>query len=485
VELVRVSTSGGLLPRILRGTFWILNGNVLNRVLTVARGVILARFLVPADFGMFNLANVVIGSVVMFSDIGGATFLIYHTENLDAYFPTAFWINLGASTFLGLGVAAASPWVARFYGRPQLVPILYILAVGLWLQAATNVHRNLLRRDLRFRTLALLDSVTSLAMFFSALLLAWRGFGVWSFVLSTVAANAVGLGLLLFAFPRLPAWEFSRDAVRAMVPFSGWYVSYAVVWQIMFNVDNLIVGKLLGMEALGIYSVAYSYATMPVTFISTTLATVVFAELPRLYKVPDQFWATFRQASVLLSGLVCPIAAALFVSAPDLIPLLFGPRWIAAVFPFQVIAVYGAVRCLWVEPIGALGRFKLGLFLGLGALALSAVSIRAGIRYGTHGVSFAVLAVGCVTQIASLWLAGRSWHRVQQNLGNSLPHFVVAAGAAAVATLVRHVMFGLLGDQKLAMTFLTVSIVLALYALVFQKSLFRLMSHAFAGAKLA
>ena len=485
MELARVSTSGGLLPRILHGTFWILNSIVLNRVLTLARGIILARFLVPADFGMFNLANVVIGSVVMFSDIGGATFLVYHTENLEAYLPTAFWVNLGASTFLGLAVAATSPWVARSYGRPQLVPILCILAVALWLQAATNVHRNLLRRDLRFRTLALLDSVTSLAMFFSALLLAWHGFGVWSFVLSTVTANAVSLVLLLLAFPRLPAWEISWDAVRAMVPFSGWYVSYAVAWQIMFNVDNLLVGKLMGMEALGIYSVAYSYATTPVTFISTTLATVVFAELPRLYKVPDQFWATFRQASILLSGLVCPISAALFASAPDLIPLLFGPRWIGAVFPFQIIAIYGAVRCLWVEPIGALGRFKLGLFLGVGALTLSAVAIRVGIRYGTHGVAFAVLGVGCVTQIASLWLAGRSWHRVQQNLANSLPHFAVASGAAAVAILFRHFMLGWLGDQKLAMTFLTVSVVLALYAVVFQKSLFRLISHALAGAKLA
>ena len=484
MELVRVSTSEGLLPRILRGTFWILNSNVLNRVLTVARGVILARFLVPADFGMFNLANVVIGSVVMLGDLGGATFIVYHSENVDAYFPTAFWINLCTATILGSGVAATSPLVARFYGRPQLVPILCVLAVALWLQAATCVHRNLLRRDLRFRTLALVDSVGALAMFVSAVILAWRGFGVWSFVLSTVATNAFSLILLLRVFPRLPAWEFSRDAIRAMLPFSGWYVGYAVVWQIMFNVDNLMVGKLLGMEALGIYSVAYSYATMPVTFISSTLATVVFAELPRLYKVPDQFWSTFRQASVLLSGLVCPIAAALFASAPDLIPLLFGPRWTGAVFPFQVIAVYGAIRCLWMDPIGALGRFKLGLILGLGVLALSAVSIGAGIRYGTHGVSFAVLAVGCVTQIASLWLAGRSWHRVQQNLGNSLPHFAVAAGAAAVATLIRHVVFGVMGDQKLAMTFLTVSVVLALYALVFQKSLFRLMSHALAGAKL-
>lgn len=485
MELVQGSASAGLLPRILRGSFWVLNGNVLNRGLTVARGVILARFLVPADFGMFNLANIVIGSVVMLGDMGGASFIVYHPENVDAYFPTAFWVNLCIATILGLGVAATSPLVARFYGRPQLVPILCVLAVALWLQAATCVHRNLLRRDLRFRRLALLDSVATLAMFVSAVILAWRGFGVWSFVLSTVAANAVSLILLLCVFPRLPARELSRDAIRAMLPFSGWYVGQAVVWQLMFNVDNLMVGKLLGMEALGIYSVAYSYAMMPVTFIAATLANVVFAEMPRLYKIPDQFWSTFRQTSVLLSGLVCPIAAALFASAPDLIPLLFGPKWNGTVFPFQVIAVLGAVRCMWVDPIGALGRFKLGFYLGLGVLALSAVSVREGIRYGMHGVSFAVLGVGCVTQVASLFLAGRSWNIVKQSLGNSLPHLVVSAGAAAVAMLIRHVMFGLLGDQKLAMTFVTVSVVLALYALVFQKSLLRLMSHALAGAKLA
>jgi O-antigen/teichoic acid export membrane protein len=473
-----VSPPAGLLPRILRSSLWILNSNVVNRALTFARGVILARLLIPADFGIFNLASVIIGSTVMFSDIGGGTFLVYHPEDADALFPTAFWANLGVATILGLGVAASSSFVARFYDRPELVPILRVLSVALWLQAATNVHRNLLRCNLRFRALSLFDSISSLVMFLSALALAWRGLGAWSFVLSTVLANLVSLVLLLFAFPRLPAWEFSWKAIGVMAPFSGWYVCQAVVWQFVYNIDNLMVGKLLGMEALGVYSVAYSYAMMPVTFIATTMLTVVFAELPRLHNVPDQFWLTFRQISTLLSGLVCPIAAALFASAPDLIPLVFGSKWNGAVFPFQIITIYGAIRCLWVDPIGALGRFKLGFFLGLGILALSVVSIRDGIRYGAHGVSFAVLGVGCVAQITSLFLAGRSWRLVRQSLGNSLPHFAVAAAAALVATLIRHAALGLIGDQKPVMTFLSASVVVVLYTLAFRKSLFKLMSHA-------
>lgn len=467
----------GLLPRVLRNSLWIVNGTVLGRALTLLRGVLLARLLAPADFGLFNLASIVISSTVMMSDIGGGTFLIYHQEELEAHVPTAFWINLGVAMLLGAGVAASAPWVAGFYGRPELVPILRVLSIALWLQSATNVHRNLLRRDLRFRALATVDSLASLALFVSALLLAWRGFGVWSFVLSTVLANLITLALVLIANPSFPRLRVSPGVARAMMKFSAWYVGQAVLWQVVFNTDNLMVGKLLGMAVLGIYSVAYSYAMMPVVFVTAPLLHVVFAELPRLYKKPEEFWRAFHQTSHILTGLVSPIAAALFASAPDLIPLLFGPKWTAAVVPFRVIAIYASIRSMWIDPVGAFGQFKLGLFMGLGVMAASILAIRALISHGTFGVALAVLAVGSLGQFLILFLASRDWQRVRLTIANSLPHLAVAAGAALFAIFVRRVAHGFVGDQKFALVGLSCATVFAIYFGIFRKFLFDFLSQ--------
>src|SRR3984957_18952767 len=154
-----------LLTRVLRGSFWMLNSNLFGRALNLARGVILARLLVPDDFGLFGLATVVIGFTSMFADVGAGVFLVYSQDCVEEHVDTAFWANLGIATLLAFGVLGAAPFFARLYHRHDLVPVLAVLAVSLWLQTATTVHRNLVRRSLRFRALAIVDSVLGLATF--------------------------------------------------------------------------------------------------------------------------------------------------------------------------------------------------------------------------------------------------------------------------------------------------------------------------------
>ena len=166
------------------------------------------------------------------------------------------------------------------------VPVLAVLAAFLWLQTASTVHRNLVRRSLRFRALAIVDGVLGLATFLIAVALAWWHYGVWSFVLSTLAGSALAAVLLFYIYPRKPRWRFSSISFRALAPFSGWYVGQAIAWYLVFNIDNLMVGKFLGIPALGVYGLAYNYSLLPCMLIGISLGNVVFAEFPRLYSDP-------------------------------------------------------------------------------------------------------------------------------------------------------------------------------------------------------
>ncbi len=471
---VSVPAPSELLPRVLQNTFWLLNSSLLVRALNLLRGIILARLLLPDDFGLFGLASVVIGFTAIFSDVGAGVFLIYRQDKVEDHADTAFWTNLGIATALATGVAVTAPLVSRFYGRPDLVPVLCILALSSWLQAVFTVHRNLLRREFRFRPIAVIDALVNVASFGIAVGLAWGGYGVWAFVLSNLLGNAVNAFLLCFASGWYPQWRFSRRSLSALAPFSGWYLGQAIVWYLVLNLDNLLVGKFLGMSELGVYGLAYNYALLPVTLVAGALGGVVFPELARLLPFPSQFWPAYYQSSRLLAGAVLPIAAALCVAAPDLIPVLFGSKWNDAILPFQIIAVYAGVRCLWTDPFGALGRFDLSFWLGAATTVLSFFGIYLGTRYGLAGVAWAVLVVVGGSHVAALYVGSKSTARLVEGLRNAAPYFLTATVAALVGLGARHLCMTWVSSRKELLALVTTTTVFAVYVLVFRRHLHRL-----------
>jgi O-antigen/teichoic acid export membrane protein len=460
-----------LLLRVLHGTFWMLNSNVFGRALNLARGVILARLLVPDDFGLFGLAAVVIGFTAMFSDVGAGAFLVYSQDRIEDHVDTAFWANLGIATVLASGILGVAPFVARFYHRPDLVPVLVVLAFSLWIQTATTVHRSLVRRELRFRALALIDGLISLATFVIAVALAWRGYGVWSFVLSALLSNAISAILLFCAYAWVPRWRFSKSSFRMLASFSGWYVAQALAWYTVLNVDNLMVGKFLGIDALGIYGLAYNYALLPISFIGISIGNVVFAELPRLYSDPPRFWSAYFTYSKLMAGLVCPIAAALVIAAPDVFPILFGPKWTSAILPFQILAVYGAIRGLWMDPFSSWGKFRLGFWTGLTALLLSGVGIYLALPYGKAGVALAVLVTVGTTHMAGLYVVSRSVEIWLRGVRNAAPYFLTAAAATVVAAGARYGFSLTVSHRKDLMAMVSLTTLFGIYGAVFYMQL--------------
>ncbi|MGC1188523.1 MAG: lipopolysaccharide biosynthesis protein [Candidatus Acidiferrales bacterium] len=460
-----------LLSRVLQSSFWILNSNLFSRALSLARGIVLARLLVPDDFGLFGLATVVIGFTAMFSDVGAGVFLVYSQDRVEEHVDTAFWANLGIASLLAGGVLAVAPLVARIYHRRELIPILAVLAVALWVQTATTVHRNLVRRSLRFRALAIVDAVFSLATFVVAVALAWRGYGVWSFVLATLAGNIVIGFLLFYVYAWVPRWRFSKISLRALAPFSGWYVGQAIAWYLVFNVDNLMVGKYLGIAALGIYGLAYNYSLLPISFIGVSLGNVVFAELPRLYSDLPRFWSAFFMSSKLMAILVCPLAAALVIGAPDVFPLLFGPKWVSAIVPFQILAVYGAVRGLWIDPFGALGKFRPSCFLATGTLVLSGLGIYVALPYGTNGVAVAVLITVGASHIAALYIASGSFRTLFRGFRNAAPYVLTAVAGGFLAELVRRGFAFEVSSRRELLALVSLTTLFGIYGAVFYREI--------------
>lgn len=433
-----------LVGRILGNSLWILTSSAGVRGLNLSKSLILAWLLAPDDFGVFGIAMVVTGLALMLGDMGAGVFLIYD-KDAELHASSAFWFNLAIGGLLGALVNLAAPIVARVYQRPELIGMLAILSVSVCLEVTASVPRNLLGRRLRFRAMALVDLAANLALFLVAVGLAWGGAGVWSFAWSTLVGQAITLALLHSAAGWMPRSGPAVASLRAIGSFSGWYVMASFVWYLALSLDKILIGKYLAVSALGVYSLASMYAMLPVSLVATPLGQVVLPEFARLHDDPVGFWAFFDRISKLLVGAVAPLAFTLIVVAPQLFELVLAPKWRDGVFPFQALLAYTVLRCLWLNPFSALGRFDLALWHGAGTCVVTAIAMWFSLDYGINGVAVVVLVCIGLSHVTALFVASRSVRRVAAVLAVVTPHLLGAGIPAAVTWL----LLDLVGDAAL------------------------------------
>lgn len=461
------------ITRIIQNTLWFFNSSLVVRFLNLAKNIILARLLLPDDFGVFGLALIIIGFAELFSNVGAGASLIYKHDSTDTrQADTVFWVNLIISTMLAALVAIMAPQVAKFYGRLDLIPVLIVLAISLWFQTGSNVHRNFILSKLRFRSIPVIDAFVGIITFISAIALALKGYGVWSLVLSNLIGNFINAVLICCVSGWLPKLHFSLSSLKILIPFSGYYFGAAIVWYFVLTMDNLLVGKFLDMKSLGFYTIAYNYSLLPVTIIANSLGNVSIPELARIYNNPDQFWQAFYQVSTLLVKTVTPIACAILVSAQDFFPVIFGPKWNEAIIPFQILTVYGIVRCLWADPFSSTGNFKMKLWLGLITGILGVVGILLGLKYGITGVAIAVLVIVGSSHVIALYIVSRSIKRLFQGFINAFPSFITGIFSVSIVLIGRSLFIRSVGEIKIALFILEVVAIFIVFSLVFYKDIY-------------
>jgi PST family polysaccharide transporter len=426
------SSAQGLLPRVLQNSFWLFNSSAVVRLLNLARSIILARLLVPEDFGLFGLASSIIGFTLVFGDVGIGLSLLYRRDPEDDYKSTAFWMNATLASLLLGAVAIASPLLSSLYARRELIPILIVLATAFWCQIAAVVHRNLLRRELRFRALAAVEAAVSVVSFVVAAALAFWGGGVWAFVLSLLAGNTLSLILLWWVSGWSPAWRWSRAASKEIGVFSGWYLTATLVFYLAFSLDRLLIGKFLGLQYLGWYVLAADMSIALVSAFTAPLQNALLPELAALRENPPRFWDAYLSVSRAAACLVAPLIFAAILVAPVLLPAVFGAKWALSIDVFRIFAAYILLRSVIGDPFGAWGRYDLSFRLGLKLVAFSAVGIVLAMRWGIEGVAGTIAALSLTAVLVAVYQTG-SRSALVGLIKNCLPPILLAAATAFLA----------------------------------------------------
>jgi len=419
-----------LLRRTAVGAGWMVAWRAFTRVLGLASTLVLARALVPADFGLLAMATGFAAAVEALSQVGLQDALVRHPDG-ERLRDTGFTLQLARGLATGLAVALAAPAAAWWFAEPRLLPVLLILAAGALAAGAENIGIVAFRRDLRFdRQFALLSAPRLLQLAVTVpLALALHSY--WALLAGIVAARLARTAMTWLVHPYRP--RLSLAGWRELAGFSLWTWAGSLAGLVWDRCDPFVLGPRFGAARLGLYVQAQELAALPATELVLPAVEALFAGLASSSRAGGSPARLAPAVALALTMAILPLAIAISCAAGDVVAVLLGPHWAAAAGLVAILAWQGAFA-----PFG----FVVGVTLLAGGLArrnfvanAAASAIRLAALIAAVALTrrldlIAWTTVGCVAAEAAVFLAllpgGAGWLR--ETAGG----FARAAAAAAV-----------------------------------------------------
>jgi PST family polysaccharide transporter len=324
---------------------WASAGNITKAAVTFWLSVVLARLLQPSDYGLIGVAVALIEILLVIQDAGFGNAVVYFDENPEAL-PTYFSLTIVTSAVLALLLFVAAPALAWFYSMPQLTWVIRVMAFSLVLGGLRSVSLGLVSKRLRFREIAAIETISGLIAGVTAVILAWRGAGVWSLVANMVVGSVLQTALTCSLEPVKLTTRPDRSVVRRVLRWGGPFTGTRILFQLYLNSDSLIVAKILGQTPLG----HYSYGLRLARFLGERIFSIVnrasfpsFASLKNDKGHLIHHWFTLTQ---LLALIGFPAMLALAMNARDFVGVVLGEKWLPAVIPLQLLCISEAVRSI-------------------------------------------------------------------------------------------------------------------------------------------
>lgn len=466
--------SENLTGRTVRGAAWISGASMAKLGLRVVSVAILGRLLTPQEYGVVAGALIAMDLAEMVYGMGLAPTLIQRRDVRPEHVATALTSALVTAVLAAAGMWFAAPLIADAMRIPDLTQILKVLAWLTPLGAFTILCEALLARRMQFRSLALRPLVSfTIATFLVAIPMAWYGFGYWSLVGMDAADTVVStLTLGIAARKLLVRPGFSRQAFSELWPLSVGFTINQPFAYIAQNADRVLIGRFLGAASLGLYTRASLITTTAASLFADITRLSVFPAMARVQGDQERLRTALLRALSLVALLTLPTTAFCVVFAKEVVGLLLGPQWGAAVVPFAILSGALYLRLAWrvcAAVFQARGRpNQLTATLVFRALAL-VLGVWFAQPYGLEAASAAVVAVLALTQAIMFFIVMRdtdlAFHRLA---AVHLRPLVLSAGVAGVGIALKASLAGIPGPALLAIS-IAVMLASIVPMVVFQK----------------
>ncbi|HEY4854773.1 MAG TPA: oligosaccharide flippase family protein, partial [Streptosporangiaceae bacterium] len=343
---LRLADQGTLAGRASRALGWNFTSNALGRLGTMGVGIVLARLLGPHAFGTYAVAWVALLAVLSFNDLSVGLAIVRWPGDPAEIAPTVATISVVSSVAVYVGCFVGAPAYTAAMGAPAATGVIRVLALSVILDGVTATPVALLERHFRQDRKMIADQVNNWLGAAVSVGLAWAGLGAMSLALGRITGAVAACGLYVAFAPEPLRFGFDRARARALLRYGTPLAGSAIIVFAVTNVDQLVVGRMLGATALGFYVLAANLAAWPVTIFSRPVRSVAPATFSRLQHDQTAMRRGFLSAAALLGAVTLPVCLMISGSAVPLIGFAYGVRWL-----------YAAQALVWLSLLAALRIF--------------------------------------------------------------------------------------------------------------------------------
>lgn len=429
-----------LVRQTLHGIAWTSVARGVAQVSSFLLMLVLARLLEPVDFGLIGMAAVVSGFLSLLGELGLGAALVQRADLDERHRSSAFWLSLSSGAVLTFLLELAAPLIASFYREPRLVPVIRVLALDFMIAPARSVQTALLSRSMAFKSIATVEIIGVISSSTVAVVLAFRGAGVWALVFRQLCSSGIQTVALWTLSRWRPALTADRAALKELWKFSSHLLGFGAINYWARKADDLLIGRFLGPAPLGLYTRAYGLMMLPLTEISGVFGRVMFPLLSQMQDDRARTKSIYLRSLAAISILSFPIMLVLLVTAEPLVLTLYGKKWLGMVPTLQIYCVVGAFQSIgttvgWIYQ--SQGRTDWMLRYGIVASTLVIAALSFGVYLGSiESVAVAYAFVTLVVLSYPLFavpgrLIGMRVREVARAVSGGV--FCASAGAALAA----------------------------------------------------
>jgi PST family polysaccharide transporter len=348
-----------LTQRTIKGIIWAYAAYIVGRLLTIVTTAILARILVPGDFGLIGFSLVLLAFMEVVRGFGINDALIYTDDNLEDAAATAFVMNIGIGAVQTLVMVLLAPLSTRFFDDSRIVDVIRLMSLTFLIDGLGRTHDALLQKELEFRRRFMPDLASAIIKGIASIALAWSGAGVWSLVIGNLvgaATRTLGKWLVLGWMPRL---KFYIDRARELWGYGFYILGFELLNVALEQADQFMIGTFLGAVQLGYYTIAVRIPEMVIANFSIVLTRVIFPSFAKMKDDRSQLIAGFLGTTKYTAFVTVPMGLGMATVAPELIRVVFGDQWENSINFLRVLALLGTMVTLpWSagDVLKAIGR---------------------------------------------------------------------------------------------------------------------------------
>ncbi len=382
-------SSSNLKSRVASALRWNVGAKLFTQIISWTMTIIVIRLLEPSDYGLMAMATVFVYFLVLLNELGLGAAIIQMKDLDHEVVRKIYGLVILVNCVLALLLFFGAILIADFFAEPRLVELIRVLSIQFIIMSFAVVPQSILERELNFKKKSLLEIFATLSGGVATLVIAYQGFGVWALLIGhlvIILVRTIGLNIIA-PFKATPLFNFR--GIGSSAGFGMKILVMRILWFLFARMDVFIIGRLLGKERLGVYSVGMDLASMPMQKINSITNQVAFPAFSRIQDQPRLITDYLVKAATIIAFVAFPVFVGIASVAPEIVHVVLGDKWHGALLPLQVLSLIMPLRMLGgTYPNVLQGINRVNVAIGNMSLAtvLIGVALLIGVRWDITGV---------------------------------------------------------------------------------------------------